>query len=402
MGLISWIKEKLGFDEFDFDDIELELDGENTESLMEALSKSSKKRRNLDIHDDYERQQYIREVCEMMAATSKDVDRQKAEYQLVLSKLADLEEIESLPISDKSKVVAKAKMIVKIEEEEDNYVRPQRRIPETQYHKMEQLEDDMPTIIKKMKEDEAYQMAVRRDLNLLEGEKGALAYQRKEDRNKLKSCRMWAMISVFAAALAFILLWVAKSTLRMRIDTGLMILAAFLALALTGCFVSFTNAQNGIAKANRKINRAISLQNSVKIKYVNVTNLLDYTYAKYGVLNSHELSYMWDKYLEEKEARLHTTELLERLEEARRELYMLLKHYRVNEPTEIIYNPWVILDKDELEDTRHELNIMRARLRKGIDFEVYSMENSKQEIQDIISSYPQYTKEIVAIINEYE
>lgn len=402
MGLISWIKEKLGFDEFDFDDIELELDGENTESLMEALSKSSKKRRNLDIHDDYERQQYIREVCEMMAATSKDVDRQKAEYQLVLSKLADLEEIESLPISDKSKVVTKAKMIVKIEEEEDNYVRPQRRIPETQYHKMEQLEDDMPTIIKKMKEDEAYQMAVRRDLNLLEGEKGALAYQRKEDRNKLKSCRMWAMISVFAAALAFILLWVAKSTLRMRIDTGLMILAAFLALALTGCFVSFTNAQNGIAKANRKINRAISLQNSVKIKYVNVTNLLDYTYAKYGVLNSHELSYMWDKYLEEKEARLHTTELLERLEEARRELYMLLKHYRVNEPTEIIYNPWVILDKDELEDTRHELNIMRARLRKGIDFEVYSMENSKQEIQDIISSYPQYTKEIVAIINEYE
>lgn len=402
MGLISWIKEKLGFDEFDFDDIELELDGENTESLMEALSKSSKKRRNLNIHDDYERQQYIREVCEMMAATSKDVDKQKAEYQLVLSKLADLEEIESLPSSDRNKVLAKAKMIIKIEEEEDSYVRPQRKITETQYRKMEQLEDDMPTIIKKMKEDEAYQMAVRRDLNLLEGEKGALAYQRKEDRNKLKSCRMWAMISAFAAVLAFILLWVAKSTLRMRIDTGLMILAALLALALTGCFVSFTNAQNGIAKANRKINRAISLQNSVKIKYVNITNLLDYTYVKYGVLNSHELAYMWDKYLEEKEARLHTTELLERLEEARRELYMLLKHYRINEPTEIIYNPWVIFDKDELEDTRRELNILRARLRKGIDFEVYSMENSKQEIQDIISSYPQYAKEIIAIINEYE
>ena len=102
------------------------LGGDSAESIVEALSKSSKKRRSINIHDRAAREEYVRECCEMMSTASKDVEKQKSEYQQVLSSLADLEEIESLPAAEKTLVKTKAKKIVKIEDEEEGYVRPQR------------------------------------------------------------------------------------------------------------------------------------------------------------------------------------------------------------------------------------------------------------------------------------
>ena len=403
MNVFTWIKEKLGFGEYDFDDIEIDFDGsDNTESLVEALARSSKKRRNINVHDTGSRSQYVRDICEMMSSTSADVDKQKEEYQQVLSKLADLDEIDSLPLADKTLVISKARKIVKIEDEEETYVRPQRKITESQYRKMEQLEEEIPDILKKMKEDEDYQMVVRRDLNLLEGEKGALAYQRKEDRKRLNSAKNWALIAVIAGFLTAILILVLNKSMRIKADVGVSIVAAVFALALTGIFVSFNNAQQGIARANRKLNKTISLQNTVKVKYVNITNVLDYNYSKYGVLNSHELGYMWEKFQEEKAARLHDSDVADRLDTCRRELYTLLKHYHINDPANIIYQPRILTDSRVLEDTRRELNVMRQRLRKGIDFEVYNLENAKAELSDLVKQYPQYGPEIMGIAEEYD
>ncbi len=75
------------------------------------------------------------------------------------------------------------------------------------------------------------------------------------------------------------------------------------AIAITFSFTQFRNAQQGQEKAEKMLNRAILLQNKVKIKYVNITNVLDYNYSKYNIDNVYELEYMWEKYLEEKEFR---------------------------------------------------------------------------------------------------
>lgn len=402
MSVITWIKEKLGFGEYDFDDIEIGFDDDNTQSIVEALEKSSKKRRNISIHDRQSRDEYVRECCEMMSTASADVEKQKAEYQQVLSALSDLEEIDSLPEREKSEIRVKAKKIVKIEKEEDEYVRPASKITEAQYRRMEQLEEEIPDILKKMKENEEYQMVVRKDLNLLEGEKGAIAYQRKEERSKVKNARAFAVVALFAAAMSVVLLFVLKQTMRIDIQMGLVIVAALLALSLTGIFVSFENAQSGIAKANRKLNKTISLQNTVKIKYVNITNVLDYNYAKYGVMNSYELGYMWEKFQEEKASRLHDSDYIERIEEARREFYQVLRHYQISDPTAIVYRPSIITDSREMEDLRRDLNVQRQRLRKGIDFELFNLENAKKELESLVREYPQYAKEILAIVDEYE
>ena len=46
-------------------------------------------------------------------------------------------------------------------------------------------------------------------------------------------------------------------------------------------------------------NHAISLENHVKIKYVNIKNAVDYTCEKYHARNSQELEYVFEQYQDE-------------------------------------------------------------------------------------------------------
>ena len=402
MKIVDWLKDILGFGEDDFDDIEINFTSESAESIMESLSKASKRRRTLNMNDKAQREQYVREYCDMMAVASKDVDAQKVEYQQVTQRIADLEEFEKLPMADKGQVRIRANKIIKIEQENSSYTRPAKKITEAQYREMERLADEIPGILKKMKEDEEYQSVVRRDLNLLEGEKGAVAYQRKEERSKARTAKNLAFIAAFGAVMAAALLFVLNQAMHVKVDMGYIILAGVFAVTLTASFVMYQNAQSGISRSNRKLNKAISVQNTVKIKYVNITNVLDYNYAKYGVMNSYELAYIWEKYNEEKDAREHDTDISERMEEARSELYQLLKHYHINDPSVWVYQPGALVYDDEAKDIRKQLIIQRQRLKKGIDFEMYNLETAKKEIEALIREYPKYAEDIIAVVGEYE
>ena len=402
MGLVNWLKEVFGFGDDDFDDIEINFSSESAESLMQSLANVSKKRRTLNMNDKAQREQYVREYCDMMAVASKDVEAQKVEYQQVTERLADLEEIDKLPVTDKSQVRIRANKIIKIEQEDSNYTRPAKKITEAQYRDMERLAPEIPQILAKMKEDEEYQMRVRRDLNLLEGEKGAVAYQRKEERSKARTAKNIAFTSIFAAVMAAALMFVLNQAMHVKVDLGWIILAGAFAVALTAAFVMYQNAQSGIASANRKLSKAISVQNTVKIKYVNITNVLDYNYAKYKVMNSYELAYIWEKYVEEKEAREHDSDISERLEEARSDLYRILKHYHINDPSVWVYQPGVLVYDDEAKDIRKQLIVQRQRLKKGIDFEMYNLETAKKELEGLVREYPKYADDIIGIVGEYE
>ncbi len=402
MGLINWLKDVLGFGEDDFDDIELNFSSESAESLMQSLANASKKRRTLNMNDKAQREQYVREYCDMMAVASKDVDAQKIEYQQVTERLADLEELDKLPVTDKSQVRIRANKVIKIEQEDSNYTRPAKKITESQYREMERLSKEIPVVLEKMKKDEEYQMVVRRDLNLLEGEKGAVAYQRKEERAKAKSAKNLAFIAVFGGVMASALMFVLNQAMHVKVEMGFIILAGAFAVAITAAFVMYQNAQSEIAKSNRKLSKAISVQNTVKIKYVNITNVLDYNYAKYGVMNSYELAYIWEKYNEEKKAREHDSDIAERMEEARSELYQMLKHYHINDPSVWVYQPGVLVYDDEAKDIRKQLIVQRQRLKKGIDFEIYNLETAKKELEGLVRQYPKYAEEIIGIVGEYE
>ncbi len=406
--LVKFLEKKLGFEEeyeeeYDESDFSMSvLEGESSESMQEVLKSSASRSGEINILDYKERELFVRSCCDKMKAASDEVEKQKEEYRRVTDKLSDLEEIASMPQSDRDDIKKRAEKIVAIEERESSYRRPVSKITETQYREMERLEGEMPHVLKEIKKNEDFQMAVRRDLNLLEGEKGSLAYLKKESKKKARNSKTFAAIVAFAAFTGIILLAILQVSLRYDVLMGYYIVIGVTAIALTGIFVNYRAAIDNFEKADRQLNRAISLQNSAKVKYVNVTNLLDYQYSKYQVNNYYELNYMWEKFVEEKSARNHSEEVALEMEAARMGLHKLLSRYHIKEPTAWVYQPNLLIYDEALTDMRHNLIIQRQRLRKGIDFNLFNLEDSKKEVEQIIHDYPKFAKEILAIVEQYE
>ncbi|MCR4806329.1 MAG: hypothetical protein K5857_01510 [Lachnospiraceae bacterium] len=411
MQILDWVLEKLGFIDEDDDELDFgvgmrEEEEEDVEQIAEQITEGIRqapiRRADINILDYRERDMYVRDKCEQMKAANEDMDNQKLEYKRVTEQLADLDEVNALSITQFTELERAAKKIDVIEKEEEKYVRPLTKITEAQYREMERLENEIPDAIRKIKKEEDHQMTVKRDLNLLEGEKGALAYQRKEDRRKAANAKALLFICTFVSVLAALLLFALQVTLSFDVRLGYYAVLAFFGVALTSAFVTYRNAQYDQVKTEKKINRAINLQNSVKIKYVNVTNLIDYYYSKYNVNNSYELNYMWEKYLEEKAARNHSEEVALKLEAARKELAAVLRNYRLNDPAMFIYRPAILTEDEVMTELRRNLILRRNKLKKGIDFNMYSLETSRKEIEDLVREYPKFSREILAIVSQYE
>lgn len=404
MKLLDWFLDKLGF--FD-DDEEFYLDfstleGEDARSISEAVKGESLLRRDLNVHNEIEREQYVRHICELMSGSSDDVEYKKTDYQKVTDKLQDMEEIDALPKSDRQLLREKAKKILDFEKQEAQYKRPVSKISESKYREIEQIEKELPDIIKQLKENEDYQTLVRRDMNLLEGEKAGLAYDRKENRKKIASSKSSFVICVVIAFLSYMVIAALRNMFYFNIKMPIIFVTGVLAICFTAIFVTYRDAVDSVDKLSKQINRAISLQNTAKIKYVNVTNAIDYRYGKYGINSSHELEYLYEKYLEEKEARHHTENAIIQLEQLREELNRAIKMYRIKEPAQFVYQPSLLVYDEEMASKRHELVIERQRLRKGMDFEVYNLDAYKDEISNLVKQYPQYSKDILRIVEEYE
>lgn len=71
------------------------------------------------------------------------------------------------------------------------------------------------------------------------------------------------------------------------------------ALAITAIFLKYNDAVRSF-QVESGISRLIRLQNTVKIRYVNNTHLLDYLYMKYNVKSAQELGRDYKQYLEER------------------------------------------------------------------------------------------------------
>ena len=408
MQILDWVLDKLGFIDEDEDD-ELDFgigmqpeEEEDVEQITEVIKRAPLRRTDINVLDYRERALYVRDKCEQMKAASEDMEGQKQEYKRITEQLADIDELSALSLSQFMELERAAKKIDNIEKDEEKYVRPLTKITESQYREMERLKDEIPPAISKIRKEEDRQMTIKRDLNLLEGEKGALAYQRKEDRAKARNAKALLFICSFVSLLAVLLLFALQVTLSFDVRIGYYIVLAFFGISLTAVSVTYKNAQDDQVKTEKKINRAITLQNSVKIKYVNTTNLIDYYYSKYNVNNSYELNYMWEKYLEERAARNHSEEVALKLETARKELMTLLGNYRLNDPAMFIYQPSILTQEDVLTEVRRSLILRRKKLKKGMDFNQYSLETSKKEIEDLVREYPRFSGEILAIVEEYE
>lgn len=358
---------------------------------------------HIDYHNKEQRTDYVRNCLERMADATRELENLNFEYDMVTSYLKDMEEIEALPPEESEQLKECAKKVAQLQDSKADFMERPHRISDEKYQQMERMADEVEEGYQKLKEAEDYQDLIRQDLTRLDGEKHAYLYRKNEVTHIISDTRGMAVICVAALVLCILLLLFLQFFFDMDTKAGYLVTALAAAIAITLVFVRHVDARRELHRVESGINKIILLQNKVKIRYVNNTNLLDYLYLKYGVTGAGELMEMWENYKIEKEEREQLRKAELDLDYNQQELLQMLKRYQIKDPAIWLHQTEAILDHKEMVEIRHNLIIRRQSLRRRMDYNRDVVAGgSQKEIRELVEQYPQYAKEVMASVEEYE
>lgn len=359
-------------------------------------------REYINFHDKKQRQDYVGACLERMGEASDKIDELTGEYTVVTGYLQDTEEIDALPKEIRVQIDYDAKKIVSAQRDRNRYLDNKNRMSDDKYERLERMEEEVPDGIKKIKREEDYQVLVKKDLSRLDSEKYAYLYRLDEAENAIANLKGMTGICMGALAICIVMLLVMQFGFEMDTTIGYLIVVAAAAITLTVLFVKYSDASKEITTVETCIAKIVTLQNKVKIRYVNNKHLLDYLYLKYGVTKGSELEELWNKYSEEKNERKKFEKAEEDLVFYKKSLVKNLAKYRIKDPEIWIKQAAALVDPKEMVEIRHELIGRRQALRKQMENNKDIAEKAQEEIRDLSNLYPQYTMEIMEMVAAYE
>lgn len=349
-----------------------------------------------------EREEYLRECLSQIAAAERELKQLEYEYTVVTSHLTDMEELEHLPAPRLEEIQETAGRLSELEKLQTGLKERKNRISEEDFAKMERLEEGAEEGIQKLQEAEEYQRLVKSDLRRLGGEKHAYEYRQEELEQEMKNAAGMAVICFAAMGACLFVLLILQLVFEFNTKLGYAAVIFGMGVIMIRLFLSHNEARRESGKVRRDLNRLILLQNTVKIRYVNNKNLLDYLCLKYHVKNAGELKSLWERYQEEKEERAQMEQTSKDYLYYQKELLRLLRLSRIRDTSIWLHQTAAILDKREMVELRHSLLGRRKALRDQIDYNKRLAEAAQAEVTDISREYPRYRDEILGLIEEYE
>ena len=337
--------------------------------------------------------------CEQLVELSRELEETKKEYRMVTDYLTDIQMIEDLPSQEMEKIQETAQNILSLNQKREDYSLKSKRLSDTQFIQLEQLADEMPDNIKRLQANERYQSKIKHDIDCLEGEKSEWTYYSESlilEKKYLK-VGLWAILIIFIIGMSA-LFYIQYGLYRQMTNYILF----FLLLAAVGGGSCILRLQNDIREQKRayaSINRAITLLNQMKTKYVNVTNAVDYACEKFHVNNSMELNYMWEQYMEEVKEREAAVKNNEDLEYFSKKLVRELKRYRLYDAAIWMHQANALVDKKEMVEVKHYLLVRRQKLRARIEQQVTDIQNAKEQLLMETKGNEEYQREITDVLH---
>jgi len=358
-------------------------------------------RDNVNLYDSGQRAHYVRSCLEQMKDAEQEIEQLTREYGAVTAYLTDIEELENLPSGERAGLRQIADRMAVYEREKDAYGAGN-RMPEALFRQVERMEEETEESIRKLTEAEDYQDKIRQDMRRLDGERHAYHYRQHDLKNTLVNLRGMMIITSFAFVTCMAILLLLQVMMRMDISIGYILTAVVTVFAAVCIYLKYTDAAREKKQVEKAINRLILLQNKVKIRYVNNTNLLEYLYAKYNVGSSQDLIHMWEVYQKEKEEREKVNEIDMELDALRRELLRILRRYQVKDPEMWLDQANAIANEKEMVELRHQMILRRQKLRKQMEYNEKLGESAKEEIKSLVEEYPDFGSEIMELISDFE
>lgn len=359
-------------------------------------------REGIDFHDQTQRTRYIAECLEQIAEGGREIDLLRNEYDLVTSYLKDMEEIEALPDRSRHEIDSLARQIENFESDIEKFRTRKSPLTDEQFAALRRREKEIPEGLSKIKENEHMAVLIKKDLKRLDGERKALAFRESELGETMDNMRGMAVIFTVSAAALMIILAIMQFALGMNVYIGYFLAIATVAVALTVVCVKYIDADKELHKASGNMGKLIQLQNTVKIRYVNNRNLLQYLYIKFDCKNGKELDDLWGMYMQEAEERRAFNENSAGAETAKDDLIKLLSKYHVARPRRWLDQLPALLDKREMVELRHGYILRRQSLREQIDYNETRARSAKEEITGVAKAYPMYAQEILEMTEKFD
>lgn len=359
-------------------------------------------RGDVNFGKDEERHRYINNCLEQMAEASKEMNLLAGEYALVTAYLTDMEEIEALPEEEREETDRIAGKLLLLEKERENFREKKNRMNDSEYYQMRKQEQEVEEGIVKIKHEENYRELVKKDLQRLDRERHAYEYRRTELAGVMANFKGMAVIFLTALTICIFMLLILQFAFEMNTYPGYFIAVTAASIAITVLSVKYIDADRERQRVEKTINRLIQLQNKVKIRYVNNTNLLDYLYMKYSTDSGARLEKRWRVYQQEKEERKQYAEAEAKTEYYQKQLVSQLSRYRVKDPQRWINQARALLDKREMVEIRHNLILRRQALRNQMDYNNDVADTARREITEVAQQYPMYAGEIMKMVDRFD
>lgn len=351
--------------------------------------------------NDLDRKRYVQECCESIAETDRQVEETKKEYEKVTSRLTDIQRIDRIENAERETMLEICKRIMRLTQERNQFKNRSLTITESQIRRLDRYEDTLDLEVRKMYDAETYQRAIESDLKHLEQEKKKLHQEQKEIVERQGALKGMAQILILLIVSLFVLFAVIYYALNVDMTYPYMGTILLAAVSATVIFMESNHNRSGNVLVGRKINKAISLLNRVKIKYINNRNVIDYNREKFHVKNAADFEKQWIEYRRAKEYERKFQENTEQLNHQQELLMDLLNSYQVSEPELWLSQTLAIIDQREMVEIRHALNVQRGKLRERINYNEDVKRDLLGRIDQVMEEFPQLKEEMVGIIKKY-
>ncbi|NLP15811.1 MAG: MFS transporter [Clostridiales bacterium] len=373
---------------------------DSTDSRKKNLNKEDQ-RYTIRLNSNSDRLGFIKENCEIIAESYRQIEESKIEYQAVTSYLTDIQKIDMIPKSQRVILEDAARNIINLNKERNHIRNRKYDITDIQYRLFERYEMQIPKELTVIKDAENYQEDIENDIKRLEDEKLSFLDEEDEIINKQSFLKGIAITTSIVITVLFIIFAVLTTT------TGSNMTLPFLLTILMGMgsalyiFMEARKNSHDIQMVRIKLNKVIMLTNKVAIKSVNNRNYLDYTYSKYMVDDYEQLKNRWEQYVKLKDENRRFQSNSKLLEFYNDILIKELKKYNVADSEIWIYQPTAILDDREMVEVRHRLNVRRQKLRERIKVNQDQKEEATKAIISLVKAYPESEPEAIRILKNY-
>lgn len=344
---------------------------------------------------------HVIHLCEQMIDISRELDDVRHEYDKVTNYLKDIQVVEGLGGDLRKQLEEVATHMTKLVNVRNDLLNVEHKISDEVFNQMEEKEAEIPDVIRRLKMNEAELETIKHDLNILAGQKVEWSIVSQEREEELEQLRRLSFVLLFCFGGVAIIVVLLSMTLKWDM-LPVFFVALLATLAAAYVILRMQECNKDIKKSEVNQNYIISLENRIKIKYVNAKNAVDYTCNRFHVKNSKELTFNYEQYIEICKEREKFKQTNEDLEYYKNRLVRILQSVNLYDAKIWLNYANAIMNKNEMVELKHELFSRRQFLRGRIDYNLNAISEMRADVDLYVDKLGNKAGQVRAIVNKVD